>query len=364
MEQVTIPRKPTRSSGYSLIVFFLILYVVGVMAATCWVFVLPAKFFYDGEYIRGLLESPQGLNFDPFVNTARVFALLGYSATTPREVVAVSVFTLSFLPALIGFTLGLRNPSYTNLFLLAAWIGVSTIYLGQYSKELIALWFVFFALYWLGFKRPTAWMAILIIAIYGIFFRSYWIIIAGFWMLLLWLSDRPWRFYLKMTFLLCVMALVSAAFYEVFGYHLTEVRDRVNEYRSDSPDAITMIRNYLPSETVLHDLLNWLIAWFFILIPLPVLRFFEAQYLVFFALMATTLYVTLRIRQGLVLQGMHLPPLVERRIRGSITFMLAFTLVQGIFEPDYGSIVKHMTSLLPTLAYVLAFGQWNVRKVR
>ena len=160
------------------------------------------------------------------------------------------------------------------------------------------------------------------------------------------------------------MALVSAAFYEVFGYHLTEVRDRVNEYRSDSPDAITMIRNYLPSETVLHDLLNWLIAWFFILIPLPVLRFFEAQYLVFFALMATTLYVTLRIRQGLVLQGMHLTPLVERRIRGSITFMLAFTLVQGIFEPDYGSIVKHMTSLLPTLAYVLAFGQWNVRKVR
>jgi hypothetical protein len=204
-------------------------------------------------------------------------------------------------------------------------------------------------------------MAFVVVAIYGVFFRSYWIIIAGFWIVLVWLSYRPWNFYVKLTFLLVVMLLVSVIFFESFGYHITEVRDRVNEYRLNSVDATTMIRNYFPSITVFHDLLNWLIAWFFILIPLPALLLFELQYTVFFAMILFSLLIAYRAGNVLEKYKRFLLPSEERRIRGSITFMIAFTLVQGIFEPDYGSVLKHLTNLLPVLAYVLAYGLHTVR---
>lgn len=351
----------SRESVCILTAYTLILYLIGALAAMFWTFVLPDKYFYDGNYIRDLLGGTLSVNFDSFVHTALVYKLLGYSDATPREVVAFTVFSLSFLPVIAAFMAGMQHVGYANLALLAALVGISSIYLGQYSKEPIAIWSVSFALYLLGLRRPFAWTAFLPIVLYGLFFRSYWIIVAFFWLLLFWLSYRSWSISVKMLLLLCAMVLVSVIFYLTLGYHITEVRDRVNEYRQESPDAVSMIRNYLPNSSVLHSLANWLVSWLLILIPLPMLTLFGLQYAGLFALYTYTLYFLLLSKKKLDFLKLRLLPSKRRRLQGSFTFMLAFTLVQATFEPDYGSVLKHMMDLLPMIAFVLGFGTWKAK---
>lgn len=138
------------------------------------------------------------------------------------------------------------------------------------------------------------------------------------------------------------------------------MRSRVNDIRVDSPDAFTLIQNALSSSTVLSDLINWLVSWFLILVPLPLLLLLELQYVVAFILVTLSVYAMFSGWRSFQNDKSGLSSKEERQVRAAFLFMLAFTLVQGIFEPDYGSVIKHMIDLLPTLAFVVAQGYYSL----
>lgn len=331
---------------------------LGTLASFVWIRILPEQYFYDGEYIRSLLATDLNPTqaFDTFVNTAWVLALLGFRADTPREITFVSLFLLAYIPTAVWFFAGLRRLQYWGLTLLAIWVAVGSIYLGQLSKEVIALWFTSLILYVVGFRRPIAWLAFVIPLIYAVAFRPYWIIIAAFWALFWWLSNRRWSFSLRLLVFAGALVAASSFYYLYRGEHLTEIRERLNEFRIGSDVAQSMIVNYLPNSTVLHDVANWIISWMFILVPLPVLRLLEPPQLIFFVLVVSTVLTFYWISLNVQREPSRFSPPQLRRVRTCLTFMLAFTLVQAIFEPDYGSTLKHMTGLLPMIAYLLALG--------
>ncbi len=350
-------RRLSKPEMYTLMVYILLLLTSALALSLTLVLVLPEKYYLDGNVIRSLLSEELELNFDPFIHTAWVYRLLGFSANTSRELVAVLVLLVALIPVIFCFFLGLRHTTYLNLSILGMWFFLSTIYLSQYSKELIAVWAVSLALIALHHMRPVAWVAAFGVVLgYGIFFRSYWILLAFIWIFLVWLSYRRWHLFLKVIALICVIFAISAAFQFAFGYHITEVRNNVNEFRVGSPDVHTMIGNVFPSENLLQDVANWLLCWFFILFPVPLFALFDIQYVLFGGLTTVTVLVVLRSWKALARVKRVLDSKNERLLRSAILFMFAFTLVQGIFEPDYGSVAKHMVNLLPVLAYVLAFG--------
>ncbi len=352
------PANSSHSRVFTALAVLVLLGSLGTLASLVWVRILPEQYFYDGEYIRSLLATDLNPTqaFDTFVNTAWVFTMLGFRADTPREITSVSLFLLAFIPTAAWFFAGLRRLQYWSLTLLATWVAVGSIYLGQLSKEVIALWFTSLILYVVGFRRPVAWLAFLIPLIYAVAFRPYWIIIAAFWALFWWLSNRRWAFSLKLWVFVGALVTTSSVYYLYRGEHLTEIRERLNEFRIGSDVAQSMIVNYLPNSTVLHDVANWIISWMFILFPLPVLRLFEPLQWIFFLLVVSTVLTFYWINLNVQRESSRLSPSQLRRVRTCLTFMMAFTLAQAIFEPDYGSALKHMTDLLPMIAYLLSLG--------
>jgi len=327
----------------------------GALSTLIWVNVLPEKYFYDGEYIRSLLgtELKPTAAFDAFVNTAWVFALMGFTPETPREITGITVFVLAFIPIAAWFFAGLRKLQYWNVLLFGAWIAVASVYLGQLTKEVIALWFVSLILYTIGLRRPMAWMAFILPVFYAVGFRPYWLLIALFWVLIWWLSYRNWAFSINVIFFYASLMAVSIAHFLFRGEYLTDIRERLNEFRVGSDVAQSMLANFLPNKTIVHDVINWTISWILILFPVPVLRFFEPLQLAFFLLVTSTAISIYRVAINTRVAISMFTLSQQRRLRACITFMLAFTLVQAAFEPDYGSVLKHMTDLLPMIAYAL-----------
>lgn len=344
-----------RNRVFTATVLVGLLGLFGALATQIWITVLPEKYFYDGEYIRSLLgtELEPTSAFDTFVNTAWVFAIMGFTSETPREITAVAIFLSAFIPVTLCFFAGLRRLQYWNALLFSAWVAVESVYLGQLSKEIIALWFVSLILYVIGLKRPVAWIAFILPVFYAVAFRPYWLLVAFFWFLIWWLSYRNWTPALKAIFFYGSLLAVSIAYFLFRGDYLTDIRSSTNEFRVGSDFAQSMIANFLPNKTIVHDVINWTISWILILFPVPVLRFFEPLQLVFFLLVASTTISIYRlaINTRVVISMFTLSQ--QRRLRACITFMLAFTLVQAVFEPDYGSVLKHMTDLLPMIAYAL-----------
>ena len=352
-----------RSQVFTLLALIGLLGMLGTLATLIWIRILPEQYFYDGELIRSLLKAElnPATAFDTFINTAWVFAVLGFNADTDPEITAISSFILAFVPIAACVFAGMRRIQLGSSLLFSAWIAVGSIYLGQLSKEIIALWFVALILCVIGLKRPIAWLAFTIPLVYAIGFRPYWLLIAAFWFLFWWLSYRCWNFSLKAIFLYGSMFTTSAAYYSYRNEHITEIRNRVNELRIGSDVAQSIIVNYLPNSSILHDVVNWNISWFFILFPIPVLQFLEPLQILFFLLtVSTTIFVYLFVVNFRIELTMSTPS-QRRRIRACVTFLMAFTLVQAIFEPDYGSVLKHMTNLLPMLGYMLFIGRWSIK---
>lgn len=352
------PANSLHSRVFTALTVVVLMGSLGTLATLVWIRILPEQYFYDGEYIRSLLATDLNPTqaFDTFVNTAWVFAMLGFRADTPREITSLSLFMLAFIPTAAWFLAGLGRLQYWGLALLGIWVAVGSIYQGQLSKEVIALWFISLILYVVGFRRPVAWLAFVIPLIYAVAFRPYWIVIAAFWALFWWLSSRRWAFSLKLLVFAGALVAASSVYYLYRGEHITEIRERLNEFRIGSDVAQSMIVNYLPNNTILHDVANWIISWMFILFPLPVLRLFEPLQWIFFVLVISSVITFYWISLNVQRESDRFSPSQLRRVRACLTFMMAFTLVQAIFEPDYGSVLKHMTDLLPMIAYLLALG--------
>jgi hypothetical protein len=131
---------------------------------------------------------------------------------------------------------------------------------------------------------------------------------------------------------------------------LTDGRTIVMEARELVADAATMFANPWPNTSPATDLANTLAGWSTLLLPAYLLMLGRPQHIVFalFQFANTTLFVAalMRARRSQA-------PVFDWRFASAATFCVAYSLVQGMFEPDFGSFAKHETILLPMLFYVL-----------
>lgn len=319
-----------------------------------WPHVLPAKYYADSGLLGRLIAAKtwsSGLPlFASFGNTAFAFHLLGFSEQTPRLLVGPLVFLLAYTPAAYSLAAGSRRGPRGKWLVIALWIIALSIYLGQYSKELFAIWASAAALGLSGARRGWGLMAFIPIILYGLFVRRYWLLIAAFWALFRWLHARRWHIAVKGAVLLCAMVATSIGYHLLVGHFVTALRTSLNHARHDSAIAQTAIHNLVPANSVPADIANWLFASVSIVVPIPALVFPEVQVIAFVALSAATLSILLRRRHGTLGRKR------DRNRVAAFSFMMAAVMVMALFEPDYGSVFKHELGFLPMLAFLMALG--------
>jgi hypothetical protein len=323
---------------------------------------LPAKFSYDSATIQESLDIRdlwRGLSFDSFVNTARVWSILLH--VLPESLAGPVVWSL--LVVVTVRILGVFDIHRVSYQLLAGgWVICLALFLSGLSKETIAVP-VALCLCLAG-SRGTRLLAAILFLTYAAFIRQYWVIcyfyfVFALFALRLHIANRS-----RLATLLMVVAFVLpfiAA--EAFDLEpLTEARNMVNIERVDSPDARSAFNNPLENTGFATDAANAVMAWAYMNVPVALLLDTVPHYVVFAAFQICSLWFFVAGFACFIRDARQIRRSDSVHLRCA-AFVIAYSLTQALFEPDFGSFLRHeMALMIPML--VLVFYRAHASRTR
>lgn len=323
-------------------------FVLGLLVTIMRERIVPIHYTYDSQKIQAIA---QGIT-DPFgdytfENVALVYRYLGLSNSGDFVAVAGYVLASAVLMLAIWKSGRLIGGPITFLIIVASFC-LSAVYLGNYSKDVIVLAIV--ALVLLAPRK--AWGDILVLAVicaYGTLFRQYWLIVAASYLVfrLLTLKRIQSRYLLPLGSL--GAALVGLAFFLALGLDPDHFRAVVNDTRT--VEAQSQMVPFWDMSQPLGGSLNLITSYFALVLPLPLLATAGLRYapvvMVFALIWLPLIGRTWSMKRDEEPKGAR-----QVVLRRAVSLLFAFLLTQALFEPDYGSALRHLTPLLSLVVFV------------
>lgn len=306
---------------------------------------VPSRFFLDGWQIQRLAQAKSG-GQGSYEFVASIYRTLGLADN-------------ALVASLLGYTLAVgvillvarKSRSIATSTQIVAMLCITTlfcaIYVGWYSKDVLTL-IIAFAILLAPRKLIGEVLILALMYFYSDTTRAYWLIT-----LALYVGVRllyAWRMRLKpilVTLVLMVIA-VSLAITVVQGYPANYYRTIVNEYRVGQLEAGTQIAPFVTLPEPVGGVVNNVITLISLVVPFPLMRSGGAYYL-FLAAMILFMWVMFFRAISHSANAAELPVEFSR----SVSVIVAFLATQAIFEPDYGSAIRHLAPLMPLMLYVV-----------
>jgi hypothetical protein len=312
---------------------------------------VPARFLYDSKKIATIAGGYQGYDSDKsFSTVGAIYRALGLAdqpmwAAMLGYVLFVAVLLLS-LRGRIG------NAGLMSLALIAGAIVLAVVYVGTYSKDVFVLPIALIALW----RRRGLWPELVLVgamACYAHEFRDYWYLVIGGYIGFRLVMARGFSVRRMIGAALAALVVLSVVFQNYLGVELDFYRTKVNEVRIGDVDTRTLIEPFFDLEGPVGSLLNSAIVLVTFAVPLPLFLRLSPYYLV--------VAVFLLVLWFMFARAVHLSSAGSRtdpRWARLVALVLSLTVVQSVFEPDYGSYVRHLTPMLPLMLAVIL---WRTR---
>lgn len=334
---------PHASPGVSAAVWFTLFIVLYALSATHETS-LPAKFLVDELVIFDRMKTVAAFRAfgDSFDNLAWLFNFFGLGN--------FSISLLGFLASTVGLFFALWRSGLSALkplefFLVVFWLINQTVYIGVPSKELIISLLVLFVFIFSS-SRAVVLAFIFSAALVAIFFRAYWGITLCA-TLVLYFGPSSFRKPASLAiFALALFFAVAFLFAKVYGESLDFARLNANEWR-DPNEVGSIIVQFIPGDGILVGVANVAITLATFILPLRLITsgalmqtvggigvFFTFSLLFFRYRVASTLFP------------------VGRFEKLCFCFLVSFVSTQAIFEPDYGSFLRHLSPVSPMIIYL------------
>ncbi|APT91410.1 hypothetical protein CSPHI_10900 [Corynebacterium sphenisci DSM 44792] len=305
--------------------------------------VLPGRFAYDAFGIATLIQYPYLLDlydFGSYADIARAYSAIGL---TGRDLIPAGLlgYGTMALSTVIALWRAGRLPRRTSaVALTGATLVLGAAFLGTFSKEfLVAVLIGVVLLIPAGFVGEVLVIAALLA--FGALYRPYWTIIAVVYAIirLILRTARGTRgFWLLVP---CTAAALGLMIWLQTGQSADFARLGVNEYRG--AETRTLIERFVHWPEPLGGVVNVVITTVMLVVPLPLFAL-GTIYHGSSALLILFFWVT--FGRAIANYGGTRPTGYVAR---AIALVLAFLPVQGLFEPDYGSALRHLTPLLPLM---------------
>jgi hypothetical protein len=323
---------------------------------------LPAKFSFDSQIVYRNMALPDlwtGMSYDSYINTARVWSLV---LGVMPQVVALPLYycVVVLLTVRLLDVFEVHDARYHLL--AGAWIACSALFMTFPNKEIIALP-VALALC-VADSRIGKLLATLVFLFYTAFFRQYWAICFLYFACLV----LAMRLHVAKRSRLAVCILLVAyvtpfLLANAFNFEpLTDARMSMNEERMDSPDARSAFNNTFENTGVATDIANASIAWGYMNFPVALLAKGEPHYALFAAFQLCTLWFFAAGCAAFLRDARRIgrPGSVYMRCAA---FVIAYSLTQALFEPDFGSFLRHEVLLMIPMLIVV-FYRAHARRIR
>lgn len=355
------PSAPTArvlGRGWTLTVLFL-----GFLLSAFVSFVGPSvlrdEFFYDANTIAKVghtaVEDRVG-DEGSFAVIADFYKAIGLI----DHPLLAGLFGVALGAVVIGLAIWRAGGLRCNLFSLAlvssAFL-LNGVFLGQFTKEIMISMVVALVV---GLPRNKRADLVIICAMILVSaeFRMYWalllVVYLGFRFLLsprIQVNGRSLDFR-KPWVTITAIVLASVVFSLAIGIYTGDSGDHfrtsVNEVRLGDGSTATLIPRYVAGEGQLVGILNNLLTMVFMVIPMPLLALMRPYYLasalLIFALWANVFLGFRKLKVSTNTWALR-----------AFALMVGFLVAQGVFEPDYGSALRHLAPLVPALILLHEF---------
>jgi hypothetical protein len=304
--------------------------------------ILPAHFLFDkGTLLEAMSFHPKIIPFgDSFDNFAALYNILGLKNWSMS--LAGWAFSVGAMVRAVWVS-KVESVRFVEWGIIVFWMIISIAYVGLPSKEILISAFVFFLLAF-DSEIKRALYVVSAGAVICIFFRGYWVIVIAGAFALRYTSPRlirpKWLFLaLGVGYILLGVALIAA-----MGSGLAHIRESTNDMRS-TEDIGSIITPFLPMQGFVPDILNILLILLSFFFPWPLFMSGNVtQFGAGIGLVATSIIFMWRwfsaVKQ-------------KRKISSACAYaffyFFSFVFTQAVFEPDYGSFLRHISPVSPLI---------------
>ena len=347
-----------KKSKLIFFIFLIIVTVLGIMSS----FIFPEKYFFDANKIVLDLYNEKGLIGS--YSFAMLFYDITYLNRIPFPIIAIIQIPILFyllykikIPNIFG-RLVLRNiPIYLSLTALA-------VYLSQPSKEFLNFIFFFFVAYFLQKKisllKKIIYTSIILFTL-GFFYRPYFLLMPFLGVGLYFISFVKFKNKVLLNIMtgLLIACFMSLSFGIIKGEFMSEgTREKLNIERVGRSDSETIIISPVDTSNFYGEIIGIIYGFFSVNFPVNGLKFFyKPQVLAFiFWQLLMLIYVLYFYAKCL-----RYPKLNSHKIWVFHLF-ISYLIIQGIFEPDLGSGIKHKLGVFPLIWLVFYYDQGLIKR--
>lgn len=311
---------------------------IAIFIGFCFVFIInkwmPDRFGADSGAIGLVVEGVPNTLDASFVLPGEIYAFLGLNTSTKAGLANFFIYSLVFIWAVYR---RLSTYSVFQVVLMAISLVLGAVFLGQYSKDVFVLVVVVAFL-----AARSSWksevVVVLSLGLYATIFRDYWWLILACYLTFRILTMHKITILRIVIIGLGILAVESVGFHYFLRIDLDHYRDQVNLARIQSDSVNTLISRIAPLGGMFGGWLNSVLIMFTLIVPIPLLLLGGIYY---WAITAFILVLWI-----LFFRRVQISQCNSQQTR-LICLICSVLVTQSIFEPDFGSYLRHMTPLLP-----------------
>lgn len=329
--------------------FLALCLVVAIILSYTKEMIFPLYYFSDSELIQSFIDSNSEFTLgDSYESTAAFYSFLSIGKDS-LIFPLISAVIISFYYLYCFYKSKFNVISIVNLSILIYCYFLSILYSTIISKDFIVILIMILFVFFMN-KGAISFLVWLMIAlIYSCYFRHYWfLVIFDFIILYMIFSYIKNIYFLLFTVVMSLLCLILV-FNFILNVSIDYYRLSVNEFRIDSSAANTLIYPFIDGDNLLIQFLNIIITLFALTIPFPLLLLGTFFHLINFFMISTIFVKFIRTLQSMMVSK-DLIPISHKKY---ICFIVSFITIQTIFEPDYGSYIRHLTPIFPLMIVLM-----------
>lgn len=309
--------------------------------------VLPSRFLLDDGHLRLVIGNPGAAPEDrSFHVLADFYRILGLeSSPALASTVSITVLIICVLLA-TGFA-DWNRVGVLGVGFLIVTMCLGLAYLAQYTKEFVSLLIALLVLLAIRSRHEVVRVAVIVGAclVYGALVRPYWMIVAALVPVVYFTLRRIRNPLMVLPAIVIAFIVLEVAFQLFQGEHIGATREWVNSGRDDAAVA-TIIRNPDFGTSPVAELLAILVVAFQLLIPISLFAMGSPYYLAAGAVIVMLWSVV----AAAIVSGRARS---QSRTAWIAALLVSLFIVLVIFEPDYGSYLKHLAPFLPLFLFLI-----------
>jgi hypothetical protein len=339
---------------------FIVLLILNLLVTVLAFYILPKRFFYDAVVIA--LDKGNEIGFLGSYPLTILFYKMTGLRYLPFPIVGLIQFPiLMYILYKIGIPNNFEKLNIKNA-LVYLGILMMAVFMSMPSKEFITYLFVTQIVFIyrnerISFKK-SIFLSLFLLALFGVFYRPYFFLIPIIAIVMYGVSFVNFKNKTVSTIFygLLIAVFLSLSYGVIEGHYFSESsREVINNTRLSGVDANSSIISPIKADTWYGETIGIIYGFFSVNIPVNGLKHIFSPQILAFVFWQLFLFYILLVRFSRC---------IKDRIKNNyelwiLLILFAFFIVQGVFEPDLGSAVRHKIGVFPLIYYALYYDHFR-----